>query len=106
MLTITITEEEFTQLKQLQIESRKDDWDMVFSTNGYEMWPFATWGLTPDKKREELRKQFPVLDTIQEEYRKMRGVGGGRIFVSRKGAFFRPNSETVQFVWFEFSQKS
>src|SRR5205085_1983326 len=99
---ITISKTEFSELKLLQKKPRRD-WDAEFGSNWYEeIWPSPTQGLTPLQMREQVRGRIPVLDDIADEYSKVR-VGLGRMFIDRRGAFFKRNRKEVQFVCFEFS---
>ena len=106
MRTIAITEDEYTQLIQLQKKPRRD-WDAWFGSNWYEdIWPSLTQGLTPLQMREQVRGRIPLLDEIADEYGKVKPILG-RMFIDRRGAFYKPrNKKEIQFVRFEFLSKN
>jgi hypothetical protein len=100
-MTIGITRTELDQIRKLPIR-RRSDWPAVFSTNcNGEVWLWATYGLTPDDYREQIRGVSEVTDLIADEYLEIRGEGG-RFFVDATGAFYKDESGrwTRQFVNF------
>ena len=101
--TLPVTDDEFAQLKQLQIRFRWD-WPAVFSTNLHrDLWPWVTYGYTDWADRQQLRGLSTILDVVADVCLAERiDDGGGRFFVNDDGAFYKKeDGELVQFVTFQ-----
>ena len=101
--TLPVTDDEFAQLKQLQIRFRWD-WPAVFSTNlRRDLWPWVTYGYTDWSDRQQLRGLSKILDVVADVCLAERiDDGGGRFFVNDDGAFYKKeDGELVQFVTFQ-----
>jgi hypothetical protein len=98
--TLRTTRRRLTLLENLQ-RKRHRSWLAAFSANEYrELWSFATLGHTKPDKRESVRGKSKLLDAVMERYLMAR-PGGGRFFLTSKGAFFRPQgSPERQFLKF------
>lgn len=101
--TVTFTRDEFDELVRLQ-KRRRWDWPAVFSTNEYgDIWPWTTYGWTPDSEREQLRGISRIIDAVAEIYRLKARPEGGRFFIDDNGAFYKneEGSQVIQFVIFQ-----
>jgi hypothetical protein len=111
--TIYVTTDEwekFLELSRRYQTPRRDwrKWCAVFSINpSGNKWSFATYGRTPFPRRNNLRG-IKIVDNLREEYLEVKAPGG-RVFVNRKGAFYKMNdreAELVPFVAFRFPRIS
>ena len=106
--TLAFTRDEFDELVQLQ-KRRRWDWPAVFSTNEYgDIWPFTTYGWTPDLQREQLRDISKIIDAVAAIYRLKVRPEGGRFFIDEHGAFYKNEDEAsppIQFITFEVQGK-
>lgn len=88
MKQIRVNKAEFDKFRSLQIKKR-NDCHASFSTNpSEENWPFATYGLTPARFREEVRKLSPKLDEVVGIYLQCREKGG-RFFIDPSGVYWK-----------------
>jgi hypothetical protein len=86
MECIRLTRTDFELLKVLQARLRWD-WPATFSTNPQgEIWPFVTWGLTPEELRNGIRGLSKVVDEVADAYI-CRRHRGGRFFIDESGAY-------------------
>lgn len=100
MRRVTLTESELQQLRDIQIRYRLD-WPAAFSINSKcEIWPYVTNGLTPHEIREDVRGVSPVLRHVGDFFLGVR-ENGGRFFVDDRGAFYKPETQYIQFVEFK-----
>jgi hypothetical protein len=77
---LTFTRKEYDWLRSLQRKKRWD-WPAVFSTNARgDIWPYVTYGWTPEREREEVRGLSTVIDQVADIYRTVRS-DGGRFFI-------------------------
>src|SRR5690242_6064342 len=77
---IEIKRDDLEEFKRLQVR-RRWDWPAVFSTNCHgEIWPFVQYGYTPGQNREDVRGLSRLLDSVADEYLRLR-EGGGRFFI-------------------------
>ncbi len=103
MITITLSRGEFDELRQLQIK-RRWDWPAVFSCNRHgEIWPWVTYGRTPEEVREDVRGLSKIVDRVAKRFRGTRWLGG-RFFINEEGAFYKgEGKQEVKFVSFQIS---
>jgi len=109
MLTVDVTFEEwrdFVDLSREQMTPRSWDgsWVGVFTINsrGNE-WSFTRWGNTPHNERRCLGIGF--LEKLKQGYLAHVDRNGGRIFVKKKGAFYKMrNGKAVPFAVFRFAR--
>lgn len=100
MRRVTVTENEFQQLRDLQIRFRLD-WPAVFSINSNNViWPYVTNGLTPQEVREDVKGLSSLLDAVGDFFLGLR-ENGGRLFVDQRGAFYKSGNQEIQFVEFK-----
>ncbi len=101
-ISVPLTQEEFNQLRRMQIKFRWD-WPATFSANAHgHIWPFKTYSYTREFQRIQLRGASELLDYLADEYISIR-PDGGRFFINAEGAYFRPeHSGPVQFTTFRF----
>jgi hypothetical protein len=100
-ITVPITQEEFTKLRQLQIKFRWD-WPATFSANEHgHIWPYVTPGYTVEDNRLHVRGALDLLDYLADEYISIRPEGG-RFFVDETGAYYSLFSRHIQFATFVF----
>ena len=104
MECIRLTRADFELLKNLQIR-RRWDWPATFSTNPQgQIWPFVTYGLTPEELRDGIRGLSSVIDEVADALVSHRTLGG-RFFIDESGAFHKNASgRTVKFAYFLISQ--
>jgi len=102
MEPILVSRTDLEDIKRLHIKSRSD-WPAVLSTNVHgEIWPFATYGYTQGRDREDVHGFSQVIDEVAERYREIR-CEGGRFFIDATGAYYRDEFSawsTRQFVNF------
>ncbi len=100
MECIRLTRADFELLKVLQVQQRWD-WPAIFSTNPQgDIWPFVTWGLTPEEVRHGIRGLSKVVDEVADAYVCRRHLGG-RFFIDESGAFHKNGAgRTVKFAYF------
>ena len=105
-ISVPLTQEEFNQLRKMQVKFRWD-WPATFSANEHgHIWPFKTYSYTPDFQRIPLRGASELLDYLADEYISIRPEGG-RFFINDEGAYFRPEHHApVQFATFGFTTES
>ncbi|HEV2490998.1 MAG TPA: hypothetical protein VGT03_14420 [Candidatus Acidoferrales bacterium] len=97
---MSLSQDEFEELKKLQVKYRWD-WPAVFSSScNDEIWPFVRYGHTPSEQRLNVRGISPVIDGIADIYLKRKHIGG-RFFVNEKGAFYK-NHKRVEFQFVRF----
>jgi hypothetical protein len=107
MLTVDVTFEEwsdFVDLSNEQMTSRRDGWVGVLTVNsrGHE-WSFTRWGNTPLNERRRLGIGF--LEKLEQEYLAHVDRSGGRMFVKKKGAFYKMrDGKAVPFAVFRFAR--
>jgi hypothetical protein len=107
MLTIDVTFEEWNDFEELSKEQMTprwwdNSWVGVFTVNsrGHE-WSFARWGNTP--RNERCRLGIGFVEKLKQAYLTEVDRKGGRVFVKRKGAFFKPRTgKPIQFTLFRF----
>lgn len=67
----------------------------VFSCNARgEVWPYATFGLTPDRLRRHMQGQVPLLDLIVRYVLATR-PGGGRFCITPAGVVLVADMTTI-----------
>jgi hypothetical protein len=105
MLKLSVTRQEIDNLKRLQVKYR---WDRLipFSVNWQrKTWVFESWGLTPEENRRVVGGFSGTLDTITDEYLRIR-ENGGRFFLDRGGAYYKDrDGGRIPFVTFVGSNK-
>jgi hypothetical protein len=107
MLTVDVTFEEwsdFVDLSNEQMTPRRDGWVGVLTVNsrGHE-WSFTRWGNTPLNERRRLGIGF--LEKLEQEYLAHVDRSGGRMFVKKKGAFYKMrDGKAVPFAVFRFAR--
>lgn len=103
MVEMKLTREEFEEFKAF-VRRQRLDWPAVFSYNGYDLWPFITYGKTKEEDRINIRGASPFLDRIAEALLEYRGSDAGRLFIDERGAFTRPEGSNRyhKFVRFSF----
>jgi hypothetical protein len=75
-------------LRALQIKLPWE-WPAVFSANSRgDIWPFVTYGLTPEWLREDVRGLSPVVDEIADSFLSYQRIGG-RFFIDENGAYVK-----------------
>src|SRR5262245_26742218 len=104
-ISVPLTREEFSKLRQLQIKFRWD-WTATFSANEHgHIWPYITPGYTTEDNRFHVRGALELLDYLADEYVSIR-PGGGRFFIDDHGAYYSESSNHVQFGKFVFVSES
>ncbi len=105
-ILVPLTQEEYNQLRQMQVHFRWD-WPATFSANEHgNVWPFKTFGYTHELERIQLRGASGLLDYLADEYLDIR-PGGGRFFIGDEGAYYQElHSSQVQFAMFRFVTQS
>ena len=99
--TLEISQKEFEEFRQLQLRKRWD-WPAAFSANcNGDVWPWVTHGYTREDERENVRGISPVVDVIADQLLWTR-YEGGRFFIDEDGAFYKPQDQDIQFVWFRW----
>jgi hypothetical protein len=89
---IRINKAEFDKFRELQ-KKKRGDCHAAFSTNLSEIpWPFVTFGLTPERLRDELRKVSPLLDQIVGIFIEIRPTGG-RFLIDDKGVYWKDDEK-------------
>lgn len=106
MLLITTNRDVISRVRQSQRRNR-GDWPAVFSTNPKgEVWPWVTWGVTPEEGRENVRGNCNILDEVTMEYLAIRPEGG-RFFIDDKGAYYTSADGWKKcFAWFFLDRSS
>src|SRR3990172_2475058 len=89
MPSIRLKEDQIDELESLVVRERWD-WPFVFSCNQRrDTWPFFTYGWTAKEDRSYFSNA--LVELVVEHYLDLR-PGGGRVKVSRAGAFFTDES--------------
>lgn len=87
------------RLKQAQVRWR-GDWPATFSCNRHsQVWPFVTFGYTPEKYRNDLVEEFPILQQIVLRLIQDRPEGG-RFHINDCGVYWADNGGRA--IEFEF----
>ena len=93
-ISVPLTQEEFQELRRMQIHFRWD-WPATFSANYLgDIWPFVTYNYTPEKLRLQLRGASELLDYLADEYISIRPEGG-RFFIDGQGGFYKSGDTAV-----------
>ena len=102
MKTISMTQAEYDDLRELQLRLRWD-WPAWFSVNqSGEMWPGSTFGRTPDHLRVDVSGVSNILDRVKDLYLGVR-ERGGRFFIDDRGGFHKADRVETQFVEFKIT---
>jgi hypothetical protein len=99
MLTMRLNHLEYKLLRDCQFRLRDDCHAAFTAIPTGEIWPFATWGRTPNEQRENVRGELPHLDRIADELLECR-CDGGRFFVLERSVIYRIEPEDIDGVRF------
>ncbi len=95
MRVIFVSRAEFEDFRDVQIRPRAD-WPATFSCNQYgQVWPFGSYGHTPEGERLYLQRQISKLDEIVAIVLAERPEGG-RFFLRDDGVFVRPGESDIR----------
>lgn len=100
MELIRLSKSEWEELRLLKVKHRWD-WPAVFSVSPRgEIWPFVTYGRTPESLRENVRGMSRLLDELADTLLYECSIGG-RFFLDENGAHYKNAvGNTSQFAYF------
>jgi len=97
---LQLSRTEFDEFRALVIRERWD-WPAVFSVNPKgEIWPWVTWGWTPEYEKIDVSGRSALLRRVAYTLLNIRPEGG-RFFIDEEGAYTHIGHQKRMFVEFE-----